>query len=313
MRQNGRKNGVKGVSRIIPSEADARKSYKSHIALFLKTVLNSTSKDVEQMWRVYWRKKRDYKMDVIRFFNEIKDNPPKSVASQLSCVRTMLIENGVSLPEAFWRRLRQRYPSSKALTQDRIPTKDELQKILANLDLPYRALALCLLSSGARVGEMTKIKLCDVDFKSNPTTIQLRGEYCKNGVGRVVFISSEAKKELQLWLEVRKNKGEDKDDRVFPFPPINFWKAWRKALTETNLDFKDESTNRLVLHIHTLRKYFRTYAGKIIYRDALEALLGHEGYLSSSYLRLSVEDLRKEYLKLENSGTLHFWGEHGRS
>jgi len=49
------------------------------------------------------------------------------------------------------------------------------------------------------------------------------------------------------------------------------------------------------VHPHVLRKFFRTRMGSVIPVDVVEALMGHEGYLTEVYRRYSQEDLAKFY------------------
>jgi hypothetical protein len=44
-----------------------------------------------------------------------------------------------------------------------------------------------------------------------------------------------------------------------------------------------------------LRKYFRTYHGAPV--EIKEVIMGHEGYLTGSYVRYTVEELREAYEK----------------
>jgi integrase len=57
-----------------------------------------------------------------------------------------------------------------------------------------------LASSGARVTEMASIRYKDLDTSSLPVSIHLRPEVTKTRIGRIVYISNEAKEELQQWL-----------------------------------------------------------------------------------------------------------------
>jgi len=74
------------------------------------------------------------------------------------------------------------------------------------------------------------------------------------------------------------------------------------ALHKSGLNGKDKSTGREKIHPHVLRKFFRTRLGAAgIQIDVVEALMGHEGYLTEVYRRYSLEDLRKFYLKGESA------------
>jgi hypothetical protein len=67
------------------------------------------------------------------------------------------------------------------------------------------------------------------------------------------------------------------------------------------MDDRDKSTNFRKMHPHVLRKFFRTRLGSVIPVDVVEALMGHEGYLTEVYRRYTLEDLAKFYLKGESA------------
>ena len=50
-----------------------------------------------------------------------------------------------------------------------------------------------------------------------------------------------------------------------------------------------------------MRKFFRTRLGAVIPVDVVEALMGHEGYLTEVYRKYTVDDLAKFYLKGEHA------------
>ena len=46
---------------------------------------------------------------------------------------------------------------------------------------------------------------------------------------------------------------------------------------------------------HSMRKYFRTHLVKTCDLDIVEHLMRHTGYLSGSYVRITDEDIRKQF------------------
>lgn len=91
------------------------------------------------------------------------------------------------------------------------------------------------------------------------------------------------------------------DDRLFPFDTSVAYMMWRNALKKTRMDERDRSTNHRRVHPHVLRKFFRTRLGAVIPVDVVEALMGHERYLTEVYRRYSVEQLAEFYLKGEHA------------
>jgi len=85
------------------------------------------------------------------------------------------------------------------------------------------------------------------------------------------------------------------DNRIFPFSYDVARTRWVYLLKKTGLDDRDPTTNRYVLHIHCLRKYFLSQMKLQIPAVIPEALAGHEQYLDEAYRRYSQDQLRKYY------------------
>ena len=61
---------------------------------------------------------------------------------------------------------------------------------------------------------------------------------------------------------------------IFPFEMNNAYAIWKNALSKAGFLKKDSSTNRLTVHPHVLRKFFRTRLGVVIPVDIVESLWG---------------------------------------
>jgi len=185
--------------------------------------------------------------------------------------------------------------------------------ILDHGDLQSRALILVLSSSGMRVGEALQLKWRDVDMEHG--MIRIRGEITKTQTPRVTFISQEAMAVLKQWngyhasyiegkrtrRDIYQGRREDRD-LIFPTSYSNARGKFTLAMEKAGLDERCGSTDRFRVHIHVLRKYFRTklpQGGASV--DVVEELMGHEGYLSGAYLRLTDEEIEKEYRAAESA------------
>jgi integrase len=192
-------------------------------------------------------------------------------------------------------------------------TKEMLKEILIHGDAKAKAMFLVLASSGMRIGELVKINLRDVDTTSKPIKIIVRYDgpnTVKNKSSRVTFISDEATVALQEWLKIRTAsmdlavkrtnfpnvKKSFDNNRVFPFKENNVRTIWNGLIEKAGYDQKDVRTGRYLVHVHLLRKFFRTRFSRQN-RDVAEVLMGHDGYLSGAYLRFTEEELKEEYLK----------------
>ncbi|GAI42954.1 unnamed protein product, partial [marine sediment metagenome] len=70
------------------------------------------------------------------------------------------------------------------------------------------------------------------------------------------------------------------------FPYIDSTARWmfNTACDKAGLGVRDNGTGRRILHLHSLRKFFRTKIGLDL--DTTNALMGHSEYLDDAYLRL---------------------------
>lgn len=269
---------------------------------------------LEERAEQYFSEERKHREDVQNFLRSLNGLAPLTVKLKISNVKAFLLENDVELPQKFWKKISRRIKGSRALTLDRIPTSKELKKLLLHVPIQGKAVFLCLKSSGMRIGELLKSNIDDLYLNEEPARIQIRGEITKTGNPRHAFVSREAKEALTEWLKVREEylkaavakshlyKKSLEDPRIFPFDKAVVYSMWKIALHKSGLNGKDKSTGREKIHPHTLRKFFRTRLGAAgIPVDVIEALMGHEKYLTEIYRRYSLEDLKKFYLKGESA------------
>lgn len=281
------------------------KNYISTLRSFF-TAIYGECDDLDTCANQYFAEQRDVETDVQQFFIACKGKAPTTIQLRLSGVRTFLLENHVELSQLFWRRLRRRIKGSHPITMDKVPTNAELRQIMRHLPLNGKALFLLLSSSGMRIGAALQLTLDDIDFITTPTIIHIRGDTTKSGNSRVTFISADATETLREWLKIHDsylhaavNKSihqkSRRDDRLFPFSVANARSIWNNALRKTGNDARDKRSNWSVMHPHVLRKYFRSNLAQVIPVDIVEALMGHEGYLTQVYRRHSNDDLAEFY------------------
>ena len=266
-----------------------------------KAVLRKFEKFVDMDLNDYVTQDRDFLKEFKAFISSL-DLTPKTVSLYAITIKMFLKEQKVlKITEDEWKRIRKRQEIVNVpLTQDRAPTKTELREILNCLSVKGRALVLFLSSSGARIGETVKISPSDLDLEIDPpkATIRTSNTKGKRG-GRTVRMSYEARDAIRDWLKVKpkllkKNGERFSDEFVFPFLTATARQIWNRAIRKVNLDQRDPETKRFLLHIHSLRKYFRTNIGLDF--DLTNALMGHNAYLDESYRRLKQSDIDHAYL-----------------
>lgn len=215
-----------------------------------------------------------------------------------------------------WERIE--FPSCAETSEvDRSPSKEELKNLLNHASSARdRAAIMVLTSSGLRIGTMLSLKVGDVDFDSYPDVAKIKVERKRGrkfvgkrrgSQGRVFFTwtTEEAKKALMEYLEERKRAGET----LTPDSPLfgdsqgrgkfvaleSFERVWYRLLKRAGLN--EKSNRQYMLHVHTLRKYFRSNCVGVdpSYR---ETWMGHKaGYLDDSYFRAEEPLHLAEYRK----------------
>jgi integrase len=288
------------------------KSYRSVLKLFFNVI----NKDPE----TYFTNKQDYEGDVQKLWRHLNGKPPKSINLYMAAIKMFLSENDHELSSKFWRTLHGRTKGTRAVTEDKIPKPEEMKRIIAHADVRGRALFLTLLQSGMRIGELIKIDTDDIDFDSKPTKIRIRSEITKSGNQRYCFIGTEATESIKAYLVHRqtyldssinrarkiqeyyhaKPKSND-DPRLFPYDGCLVRNIWNRLLRNAKLGERDKRTKFHKMHPHVLRKYYRTHMSLDVPLDVVEALMGHEGYLTEAYRRYSIEQLGEQYLKGEKN------------
>jgi len=242
--------------------------------------------------------------DLKTFLRVLEGKPSKTVVNYTRAAKLFLKDQGVYVPEKEWTKLLRRgfMPKrARAETRDKKPTKSQMKQILNYADIKCRSQSLFLISSGARIGETSHLKIEDFNLDADPPEAIIRSEYTKGGMGgRTVYFSYEARDAMKDWLKIkdttsrRNGGGTYKDERMFPWIPNTARFMWNRACDKAGIGARDIRTGRRILHLHSLRKFFRTKIG--LDDKITNALLGHSEYLDDAYLRLEQEgEIAKEY------------------
>jgi integrase len=214
--------------------------------------------------------------------------------------------------------------STEIAEEDRAPTKEELKRLLNHASSARdRAIIYCDTASGLRIGTLLSLKMGDVDF-SYPDVARLTVERKRGrkfstkrsgSQGRlfVSWITPEARVALQQYLKEREAQGEALTpesplftDRYYTGKWIScedFERVWARLLHRANLAMK--SNRWYVLHVHTLRKFFRSncVGVDVSFR---EKWMGHRGaYLDLSYFRAEEQVHLAEYRKTVQGLTIY--------
>ena len=237
----------------------------------------------------------------------------KTVHTYVYGVKKWLEVNGV---EADWKLVDM--PTTAVTSEkDRAPTVDEIIKLLNHsTQLKDRVVILILASSGLRIGTLLSLKWGDVDFDypdvARITVRRAAGRKFSNRGARggesqlfVTWITPESKEVLLEYKRYREARGEiitsgspliESDlNRGEHMTVSGYHHRWYRILRRAGLDQKSHKFH--VLHIQTLRKFFRSRCVGVD-SSFREQWMGHRGgYLDESYFRAEEPRHLMEYRK----------------
>jgi integrase len=269
----------------------------------------------------YFKVKRDFEKDITDWWNYNLKKAPLTALARLSCVNLFLEENDVIIPNKLIRRLKRKKKGKNPVTLDRIPTNSELKTILSHGGILEKALFLTACSSGMRINEILNLEEDDIDFDTDPAKVDIPSKIAKFGRPRYCFISNEAKESMKSWLKIRDEYLENSSDRTnkrrepitkknkedntifcLSYPSAN--RRWHNILEKSGFNQRDKSTELKIhrLHIHTLRKFFKTRmlnAG--VQEPIIKEIIGQVDSLGRSYNRFTEKDLIEGYKQGVNS------------
>jgi len=208
-------------------------------------------------------------------------------------------------------------------------SKEDIIEILNICDnIRLRTYVLLLAATGMRAGEALSIRIKDIDFNSNLSTLFVRGEFTKTKVDRIIFLTQEVAQQLKSWLDykyrtrrvchqdtqqgktITEHRTPDKRDTdlVFavyqdteaPNPDFlyaDFSKSFAKTLDRSGKgNREDGNQRRRRITLHSLRRFVKTTISDLGYADFSEWFIGHAG---SSYWTKKDSEKAEIFRKIE--------------
>lgn len=225
-----------------------------------------------------------------------------------------------------WKKITRGLPRGKSFADDRIPSDEELQKLIEYPDRRIKAILFTMISSGIRLGAWDFLKWGDI------RPIEKEGEgivaakilvYAGEDEEYYSYISKQAYFILKDWMDYRKNAGEPIDKNSWLMRDLwDTGKAQRglvtkpkklassgikrlieRAIWAQGLRKKTEYNRRRYPFsaVHSLRKWFKTRCEIGGMKPInVEKLLSHSIGISNSYYRPTETELLEDYLKVSN-------------
>jgi integrase len=233
----------------------------------------------------------------------------RSLQFYVSTIRSYFDYNDVDIiPSKFKRRVK--VPKLLKYPEKPIDASDIRLILNSCNNRRLKAYLLCLGSGGMRALEGVGIRLSDINFNTNPTTVHIRPINAKTRLGRDVFISDEATKYLKEWIDFKyrdrqRNDSPEiiKDDDDLVFQQVNtkdvtlrniyrpLVRDFNNILKTLKMDDRKEGMLRRKVTLHSIRRF--VYSTISTYDNAYaEFFIGHK---KSSYWTKKPEELREIY------------------
>jgi integrase len=226
----------------------------------------------------------------------------------------------ISLP---LKRITRGIPRGRRYANDRVPTFEEIQKIIAYPDRRIKPIVYVMASSGIRLGAWNYLKWKDVVpiMKDGKIVAARLRVYAEEEEEYFTFISLEAWNELSDWMKYRETCGEEitgeswimrnlwdvttpRGKGVVTIPkqlrPDGIKRLMERALwaqgVRKNLT-KNKSRHEFQVN-HSYRKWFKTRCELGGMRSIIiEELLCHSTGISDHYFRPNEQELEQAYLQ----------------
>ncbi len=256
---------------------------------------------------------------------EKKGNAGSYIQSTVKAVKSWLLFNGIKLPRQIKVRDAEKTPT---LSEERIPTQEELKRILNAGDSRERTACALVAFTGVRIGVLGDYKGVDglkikdipdlkidgeeITFLRVPAQVIVRGELSKSGKKYFTFLGQEGCMYLENYLIERIRSGEviTQESAVITAAKLGY----RNKQHVTTINIGDLMRNAIrnagfSWRPYVLRAYFDSRLllaqdERLIQRDYRAFFMGHVGDIEHRYTlnkgRLSedlIESMRSAYEK----------------
>jgi integrase len=211
-------------------------------------------------------------------------------------------------------------------------SKEDVTKILnACSDIRLKTYVMLLAATGMRAQEALSIRIKDIEMeqKSIPARVLVRGEYTKTRTDRIVFLTNELAQQLKLWLDykyrtrrvshklhvnaITKTTTETRTpsrvdtDLVFAvyqsknvpntlYLYYDLVRSFATTLDRMGKGAREDSNRRRQITLHSFRRFVKTTISDLGYADYSEYFIGHSG---STYWRKKESEKAEIFRKIE--------------
>jgi len=312
---------------------NTRDGYRCNIQSYFKQLdkdMDTYFKEIPEGKKEREKVLNEYDTDLRRAYAIQKDHgrPELSMRTFFNSIKQFMVSNDKAFKDLdFWDTLKARTKGAEPKSDEAILNATDIKTILSHGNACSRALFLMLASSGRRISEILALTPNDVHVDEIPSWVNIKKGLTRDSTKTKqktyqCFISNETADAYKAWMKERDyylkvsskkhyfNNNNINDPRVFPMSYHNALAIWKNLLMRAKLveieHFKAKKTgkmlrrpkkekkfDRILMHPHSLRKFYRSYLGDA---DLAEYLMGHSTVLTKAYRQMKPEDLAKKYL-----------------
>ena len=138
---------------------------------------------------------------------ERKDISGSTLRNYIKPIKLLCEQLEISLP---WKRITRGMPKGRRYANDRVPTIEEIQRIVEYPDRRIKPIVYTMASSGIRLGAWSYLKcghVSPIEKDGNIVAAKIT-VYAEEEDEYFSFISLEAWNELSMWIKYRQDSGE---------------------------------------------------------------------------------------------------------
>jgi integrase len=311
-----------------------RDRYQTRLAKFFDFVRLEVGAKLEDRARVFAQRGKDdgnwALNSILRFVQYQKDRVDKkeiTAATVRNYVKSVKLFCEMADMDISWKKITRGLPRGKKYSDDRIPTLEEIRKVIEYPDRRIKAIVYTMASSGIRIGSWDYLRWGHIRPLSKDGEIIAAKMivYAGEDDEYFTFISPEALQALNDWMSYRQTSGEliNNDSWVMrdlwdtrvaqgrglvtkpkKLTSLGVKRLMERAIWAQGLRKKLEPGKKRHPYQanHSLRKWFKTRCEIGGMKPInIEKLMNHSVGISNSYYRATENEVLEDYVKAIDS------------
>ncbi|MGI8831183.1 MAG: hypothetical protein ACR2IS_00945 [Nitrososphaeraceae archaeon] len=253
-----------------------------------------------------------------------KEITPGTLRNYIKAIKLFCKMNRINI---LWDITSRSLPKVKQHANDRVPTVDEIKKLIEYPDRRIKPIVLLSLSTGIRVGAWDYMKwkhITPINNESGASVAAKLVVYPNEPEQYFTFMTPEAYTAVKEWMDFRASFGEEITGESWVLRntcqkvkpryshriglakyPKQFKSTGIKTLVgralqiqgiRPKLNLRNGEKNHDWKTLHGFRKFFKTQTERVMKSLNVEILMGHDIGLANSYYKPSEQELLEDYL-----------------